>query len=199
MRNLVYDGGPIQTAFLAGQDGTVLALLNGATEVVAVNSLVDVDVIVAAESESFAGDLLQSLDAQIATLNASIGGTAVEDKRLASILQVYRTQLAGDGIALTNTKVRNKVSDALQAQGWGAAKRNRILNLGFALKSKPQVQYGRDAVQADLDAIRAEDVRVALEQEFAAGLNQHVNPALANGDRAAVISGLQAMAADLGA
>ena len=199
MRNLVYDSGPIQAAFESNQDATALALLNTATETVVVHSLVDVDVIVTAESESFAGDFLQSLDAQMAALNASIGGTAVEDKRLASILQVYRTQLAGDGIDLTNTKVRNKIGDALQAQGWNNAKRNRVLNLGYVLRSKPQVQYGRDAVQADLDAIRADDIRIELEQDFAAGLNAHINAHLATGDRAAVIAGLTAMAAELGA
>lgn len=197
MRNLVYDSGPVQAAFEANQDATVLTLLNTATEQVVVNSLVDVDVIVSAESESFAGDFLQSLDAQIATLNASIGGTAVEDKRLASILQVYRTQLAGDGIDLTNTKVRNKIGDALQAQGWNNAKRNRILNLGYVMRSKPQILYGRDAIQADLNTIRTENTRNALRADYDAAFNAHVVASMDAGDRAGVVAGLTAMAAEL--
>lgn len=195
MRDLIFDGGPIQAAFQAGNDATVLTLLNTATGRVTVNALVDVDVIVEAESESFCGDFIRSLNAQITALNAS---AAEEDKRLAAILQVYSTQLAGDGIDLVRDKVRNKVSDALQAQGWNNAKRNRILSLGYVLKSKPQVRYGRDATQSDLDTLRADLVREQLEQEYLSGLNSGVNEALANGDRAGLIAALQALAAALG-
>ena len=194
MRNLILDGGPIQTAFEAGQDATVLTLLNTATETVIVNAHVDVDVIVAAESESFAGDFIRSLNAQIAALN---GSAVEEDKRLAAILEVYRTQLAGDGIDLTNNKVRNKISDALQAQGWNNAKRKRVLNLGFVLQSLPQVHYGRDAVQADIDALRAELARNALRQEYDAGFNAHVSAAMDTGNRAALVAGLRSMADEI--
>lgn len=200
MRNLILDGGPIQTAFEAGQDATVLTLLNTATETVIVNAHVDVDVIVAAESESFAGDFIRTLNARIAALNATTNpdpALAEEDRRLAAILNVYVVQLAGDGINLTDQKVRNKITAALQAQGgWNAGKRNRILNLGSILKSKPQVHYGRDAVQADIDELRAELARNALRAEWDAAFNAHVSAAMDNGDRAGVAAGLVAMAAE---
>ena len=194
MRNLILDGGAIQTAFEAGQDATVLTLLNTVTETVIVNNRVDVDVMVAAESESFAGDFVRSMKAQIAALNASV---VEEDKRLAAILEVYQVQLAGEGMDLTNTKVRNKISDALQAQGWNNAKRNRILNLGFILKSKPQVKFRRDAVQADIDELRAEMMRNALRQEYDAGFNAHVSAAMDTGNRAALVAGLRSMADEI--
>lgn len=196
MRNLILDGGPIQAAFETGQDSTVLTLLNTPTETVIVNSQVDINIIVNAESESFAGDFIRSLNTQITALNNSV---VEEDKRLAAILEVYRTQLAGEGINLTNNKVRNKITDALQAQGWPGGKRNRILNLGYVMASKPQVLFGRAAEQADLDALRATLIVEGINRVVATGMNESVNPAIAAGDRVAVAAALHALADSVGA
>lgn len=184
MRDLIYDGGPIQAAFIANDDATALTLLNTPTEKVVVHAMVDIDVIVEAESESFAGDFIRSMNTQVALLNAS---AAEEDKRLAAILQVYVTQLSSDGIDLTRNKVRSKVSDALQAQGWNNNKRNRILNLGYILRSKPQVHYGRDAAQSDIDQVRRdiyEDTQRAHATNAAALFTSRMEQAAAQWDAA---------------
>lgn len=201
MRNLIYDSRPIQAAFLANNDDTVLTLLNTATEKVIVHPMVNVNVIVEAENESFAGDFIRSMSTQIASLNAS----AVEDdKRLAAILQVYSTQLSGNGIDLTLAKVRSKISDALQAQGWNSNKRNRILDLGYVIRSKPQVKYGRAAVQADIDAVRADDAARAeadrieqFRQDFEEARGRLWWDALNTGNKAALIAGMQSHIAEL--
>jgi len=199
MRNLVYDGGPIQTAFLAGQDATVLSLLNAVTQDAAhkviVHQTVTYQTLVERTDQATAGDFAYKMQAQVNVWGA--GNAAA--KANAGNLSMLMSRLPTVGIDLTNDNIRSLISAAATAQGYTAGQINVLLALGYVYKSLAQKEYNRSAVQADLDAIRTEDVRVALEQEFAAGLNQHVNPALANGDRAAVISGLQAIAADLGA
>ena len=151
MRSLILDGGPIQAAFETRQDATALALLNTATQQVVVLGRVNALGMEEAESTQFVGEFIRAINAQIALYNASADDAV---KSLGSALTVHMTMFGGDGIDLTRNKTRKAVGDALQAQGWTNSKRNKVLDLGYVTKSKPQVQYARDAAQSDLDALR---------------------------------------------
>lgn len=199
MRNLVYDSGPIQAAFEAGQDATVLSLLNVVTQdeahKVIVNQTVTYQTLVDRTDQQTAGDFAYKMQAQVSVWGA--GNAAA--KANAGNLSMLLSRLPTAGIDLTNNNIRSLISAAATAQGYTAGQVNVLLALGYVYKSLAQKEYARDAVQGDIDSVRLEVAQEQLEQEFRSGLNGGINQAVANGDRAGLIAALQALAAELGA
>lgn len=199
MRNLILDGGAIQTAFEANQDATVLSLLNAVTQdeahKVIVHSTVTYQILVDRTDQATAGDFAYKMQAQVDIWGA--GNAAA--KANAGNLSMLMSRLPTAGIDLTDSNIRSLISAAATAQGYTAGQINVLLALGYVYKSLAQKHYARDAVQGDIDTVRQEVMQEQLEQEYLSGLNVGVNAALAAGDRAGLIAALQALAADLGA
>ena len=82
--------------------------------------------------------------------------------------------------------------------GWSPEVFLKMKMMGVETVSPAFQDLGRDITQSDVDDIRADhalDLLIGqVHQDFATGMNENVNPALAIGDRAAVVAGLRATA-----
>lgn len=174
MREYIYDGGPIQAAYEAGDDSTVLELVNKKTEKVLFkktasragyvsNATMGNDLGV--DGEALTAEFIGVIEQFIA---------ADSDLKRARMFRGFleRFETTPDGLNFSDGKLRKNIRAILQAFGMEPAP---FLALGHTKYSKFFIGETRDLAQADLDNLRIEEAK----QVYADSLDQRASNAFA--------------------
>ena len=108
-----------------------------------------------------------------------------------------RLRVSDRGLDFHNDVVRSQFTQILLSAGWEQPAIDAILGLGAVYESVAQQSVGRDAIQSDIDAMRAVFAQEELSQQWAEQQNDAINAAVAAGDRAGLVAALRAAADEL--
>jgi len=108
-----------------------------------------------------------------------------------------RFKNADEGLDLANETLRGYVTATLIEAGWDETSINIILALGYILESPMQYVFQRDATEADVAGYRVLVEQESVRQAYDSLITEYVQTPYNNGNRDAIILGLQEVIAQL--
>lgn len=131
------------------------------------------------------------------TLQQVIAALKVSDPPMGSFVETFYLRLTTSsfGIDLANDALRAQMTQLLSSAGWTQQQIDTVLSIGAVLESHADLALGRDAVQSDLDEVRATIAREQLQADYSEQFNVLIQPNLQTGTRAEV-AGAMRQAAD---
>lgn len=144
----------------AGTDADLLVALNAKNIQRKTTGVVSLSKFAELYSEALAGEFRYAFTTEIARLNGT--GTPANVK-LASWLSGMVSRFDVDGLDFTDTTIRARITNVLQRAGYGNGQINAVLSNGYVLDSLADQELQRDALQADVDAVRLTIQKEGLE------------------------------------
>lgn len=130
------------------------------------------------------------------TLQQVIASLKVSDPPTGSFLDTFYQRLTTSsfGIDLANDALRTQLTNLLTGAGWQAEQVAAVLSIGAVLESHADLAIGRDAVQADIDDVRAVMAREAVQARYAQQFSTFIQPALQTGTAAEIAAAMRSAA-----
>lgn len=98
------------------------------------------------------------------------------------------------GLDFTSDDIHNQLSQLLTSAGWQPESIAAVLAFGYTLKNPAQVALNRNAIQSDVDAVRAVIRREELQFAYQEGFTTTIQPALQTGTQAEIVAAIKAVA-----
>jgi hypothetical protein len=105
-----------------------------------------------------------------------------------------RFTVSDRGLDFSNDEVRAQLSQLLLMGGIPQEQITAMLSLGAVIESDADQALGRDAVQSDIDEVRAVIAREQLQADWGQLFAEAIQPALQTGTRAEVAAAIRAVA-----
>lgn len=127
------------------------------------------------------------------TLQQVIASLKVSDPPTGSFVETFYLRLTTSsfGIDLANDALRQQMTQLLSGAGWSQQQINAVLSIGAVLESYADLALGRNAVQADVDQVRATIAREQLQADYTGQFNSLIQPKLQTGTRAEVAAAMR--------
>ena len=198
-----------------GSDADLLVALNEPRNKRKVNDGLVSLAMVGERSEPLAGMLAVTMKRVIATLGQTVdtlpdGPQKDQTEGQYEIFDSFfkRLKESSYGAPIDSDAFRNQFTAVAVQSGWDAGSIEAFLSLGAVVTSDAFDELGRDATQPDVDEVRtliAEEAEEAarqlavsdLQTEFEQATITYLNAALADGNRTALLAGLQLVIDDM--
>lgn len=130
------------------------------------------------------------------TLQQVIAALKTSDPPTGSFIETFYLRLTTSsfGIDLAHDVLRAQLTTLLSGAGWQQAQIDAVLNIGAVMESLADRAIGRDAVQSDIDDVRAVIAREDLQADYAREFGVSIQPALQTGTRAEVAAAMRSAA-----